>query len=233
MKQHVKTGFVLAILISLPLVAVACGGTDRESIDQDWQGSIETSLTADREQAEWAVTLEYRRFERGITFHCAPPANSYVHRRLDLDEGYEESWDYTIHIDAGTNTFHLLHEAYANRRLEGDMCNDIFTWSAQESGEVDEEHQLNTTITLNQRNTLSCEADEVHPATEETREDVFQWWLISSQPFYDSGWKINTCTCNANAHQLTAEDVERFQSTGVCPPCIPGAMICTEEQGGQ
>jgi len=236
MKQTVRIGFVRAILLTLALLA--CLPLSEREIQEEVEGAIDMvqPYAEETSVAEWATasaaTVAARRLGSGLTFVCVAPENSYVHRRMDIDQAYEESWGYTIHINANDDTFQLYHEAYSNRRLEGG-CNDIFVWSAQESGEVDEEHRLNTTVTLNQRMTLSCEADDVHPAMEETREDVFQWWLISSRPFYENGWKIGTCTCNANAHQLTSEDIEEFQRTGACPPCVPGAMACTEEQHSQ
>ena len=235
MKQTAKIGFARVILLALPLVAciVQTEQDIQEEIENEIRlvGTVERWATIDAEAATAVeATVRARRLGGGVTFLCVAPENSYVHRRLGNDLAYEESWDYTIHINADNDTFQLDHEAYSNRRLEGGLCDDIFVWHAQQSGEVDEEHRLDTTITLNQRNTFRCDADEVHPASEETREDVFQWWLISSRPFYDNGWKISTCTCNADAHQLTPEDIEEFQRTGACPPCVPGAMLCVSVQ---
>jgi len=182
----------------------------------------------EKEQKEWAVTLEAKRLERGITFSCVPPEKSYLHRELYSDTGYKEGWAYTIHINPSTSSFQLTHEAYAHRKIP-EKCYEVFVWRAQESGEIDDEYRIVTTISLNQDITAGCEALGDSPATEETRTDVFEWWVISRPPYDKGGWTIDTCTCNANAHALTQADIDRFYATGACPPCVPGVMVCQEE----
>ena len=249
MKKTVKIGFVRAILLTLPLLA--CLSEDIPIFEEEIQEEIEevvdrvlpyaeetaraglaTSYAATT-QAQSSATTQAESLGSGLTFECGPPNNSYVHTRLDTDEGYEESWNYTIHVNGDNDTFNLSHEAGSKRALP-EKCYEFWEWEARQSGQTDQDHRIVTRISLNERRISGC--DELPslpdlPAWEETREDVFEWWLISSSPFFDEGgWRFNTCTCNTNAHQLTPGDIEEFQRTGVCPPCVPGAMLCIEER---
>jgi hypothetical protein len=237
MRRTVRTGFVLAILLNLALLAWLTEDVpvSEEEIQEGIDDVVDRVLPYAEEtrRASYAATTQAEsaaeRLVSRLTFECAPPDNSYVHTRLDTDEAYDESWRYTIYINAGTDTFNLSHEASSLRTLP-EECYEIWDWEAQQSGQTDQDHRIVTMIELIERRSNGCEELPPLPAWDETREDVFEWWLISSPPFFDRRFQFNTCTCNANAHQLTQEDIEEFQRTGVCPPCVPGAMLCTEEQ---
>ena len=172
-------------------------------------------------------------------FFCIPPDKSYLHKDLETDIYYDEGWEYTIQFNFDENRFTIAHDA-ATERHYPEKCYSIYRWHGEGDGSILEEHLFEGTMSLNLELTRGCEEVGDSPATEETVHEVYEWWIIGKIVTENiqevdektgtgtSKWiyALATCTCNSNAYQYSQEERDRFYQENICPPCVPGGMIC-------